>query len=280
MRVLSSRTCSIFGFCGGVLIALALPTGASAGTSTNCTTIEFCYCVNQDYRDQIDDNIARVLKVIADERNTKGKAIGYMSIPLSTAGGSYMDVNLDVAKKTKERLEERFGKNSVWILNPGEEGTLKKLPAGPPPTGADYMYMWTKILEGPRGLGENFDFFYFVGPSDFRISFGLNGVGDMDKIDDDFVKRLAAGGDFKKAVDDHKLSKQTYRNYYALRASVAFSYGSHDEWNIARVLSERRRGAEDFGIANQLSIWFDGQPLAPGSYEAPTASGDVGRCIN
>jgi len=25
---------------------------------------------------------------------------------------------------------------------------------------------------------------------------------------------------------------------------------------------------------------FDGQAVNPGSYEAPTASGDVGRCIN
>jgi hypothetical protein len=75
------------------------------------------------------------------------------------------------------------------------------------------------------------------------------------------------------------LTKSGFRNYYGLRASVAFSYGSHDEWNIARLINDRRRGDADFGIAQQLAVLFDGQPVSPGGYEAPTASGDVGRCI-
>jgi hypothetical protein len=29
-----------------------------------------------------------------------------------------------------------------------------------------------------------------------------------------------------------------------------------------------------------LPVMFDGQAVNPGSYESPTASGDVGRCIN
>jgi hypothetical protein len=37
--------------------------------------------------------------------------------------------------------------------------------------------------------------------------------------------------------------------------------------------------AADFGIANQLSVVFDGRPVWPGGYESPAASGDVGRCI-
>jgi hypothetical protein len=71
-----------------------------------------------------------------------------------------------------------------------------------------------------------------------------------------------------------------FRNYYGLKASVSFSYGSHDEWNIARLLNERRRGATELGIANQLPMLFDGQAINPGSYEAATAGGDAGRCIN
>jgi len=43
------------------------------------------------------------------------------------------------------------------------------------------------------------------------------------------------------AVAAHKLSKTGFRNYYALHASVAFSLGSHDEWNISHILNERRR---------------------------------------
>jgi hypothetical protein len=60
---------------------------------------------------------------------------------------------------------------------------------------------------------------------------------------------------------------------------VAFSYGSHDEWNIARLLNARRRGAADYGIANQLSIFFDGRAVDPGTFESATTSGDAGRCV-
>ena len=274
MRVLSSRTCSIFGICGGIAIALALPTGAQAGTATACTAIDLCYCVNTDVRSQIDANVARVRQLISEQRK-QNKAIGYMSIPLSTAGGSYFGVNTDVAAQIKDNLEKRFGANSAWILNPGAEGNLP-----PAATGADYMFMWTTILEGAKGLGEDFDFFYFVGPSAFRRFFGLDGTGDMEKIDAYFEQRLTTDPNLKKAVDEKKVSKRTFRDYYALRASVAFSYGSHDEWNIARIINERRRGADDFGIANQLSILFDGRAAAPSAAEAPIASGDVGRCTN
>jgi hypothetical protein len=274
MGVLSARTCSIFGFCCGVLIALALPAGARAGTVTACTAIDLCYCVNTDIRGQIDANVARVRQLLQDQRK-QGKAIGYLSIPLSTAGGSYFSVNTEVAAQTKDNLEKRFGANSAWILNPGAEGNL---PAAA--TGADYMFMWTSILEGAKGLGEDFDFFYFTGPSAFRRFFGLDGTDDMEKIDAYFERRLTTDPNLKKAVDEKKISKRTFRDYYALRASVAFSYGSHDEWNIARILNERRRGADDFGIANQLSILFDGRAAAPGAAEAPIASGDVGRCVN
>ena len=64
------------------------------------------------------------------------------------------------------------------------------------------------------------------------------------------------------------------------RASVAFSYGSHDEWNIAHVLNERRRGANEFGIAGQISILFDGNSVTPSNFEGAVAAGDVGSCVN
>jgi hypothetical protein len=71
-----------------------------------------------------------------------------------------------------------------------------------------------------------------------------------------------------------------FRNYCAQRASISFSYGSHDERNIARALNDRRRGATQYGIASQLAIWFDGHAATPGNFAEPTASGDIGRCIN
>ena len=81
------------------------------------------------------------------------------------------------------------------------------------------------------------------------------------KLDDFFDKRMASDDAFRKAVEAKQITKPGFRIYYGLRASVAFSLGSHDEWNIARLLNARRRGVEAFGIPNQLSIFFDGQPV-------------------
>jgi len=200
----------------GSLLLLCGNSPAAAANVTACTTINLCYCINSDNRDAIAVNVASVRKLIAEQK-AAGKAIGYLSIPLSTAGGSYFDVSRNIAASIKEQVEKRYGAGALWILNPGAEGNL---PAGA--SGADYMYMWTQILEG-RGLGEDFDFFYFSGPSNFAHALGLTGDGDMEKIDAYFDKLLASDAGFKKAVDQGKVTKTSFRNYYALRASGAFS---------------------------------------------------------
>jgi hypothetical protein len=102
----------------------------------------------------------------------------------------------------------------------------------------------------------------------------------MEKIEAYFDDRLAHDPQLQDAVKKNQVSKRTFRDYYALRASVSFSYGSHDEWNIARMLNERRRGTADFGIGSQLGIMYDGRSAAPGEFDASVAGGDVGRCIN
>jgi hypothetical protein len=255
-------------------VATLAPTGASAGQVTACTRLDICYCVNTDYRDAINDNVARVRQLIADNK-AAGKAIGYLSVPLSSAGGASFAINTEAADAIVKNATARLGPRSVWLLNPGAEGGDKMNGA----SGADYMYMWTQILEGVNGLGEDFNFFYFAGPTDFAGYFKLTGQGDLDALEDWFDKRVASDPAFKKSVDDGSVTKPGFRNYYGLRASVAFSYGSHDEWNIARLINDRRRGATDFGIANQLSILFDGRPVSPGGYENPAAPGDVGRCV-
>jgi hypothetical protein len=256
----------------GLFISLA--NKVDAGNLTACTATNLCYCINDTNLSAINENIEFIRQKITDQR-AAGKAIGYISIPLSTVGGSYLGVNSDVAKQIKEDLEKRFSDSSAWVLNPAAE---KSLPATA--TGADYMYQWTKVLEGRSGLGEDFDFIYFVGPLDFARFFALTGEGDMQRIDAYFDKRLDADTDLKKAVAAGAVKKSEFRNYYALRASVSFSLGSHDEWNIARLINERRRGAADFGIARQWSIMFDGRAIAPGTYEQLIVSGDAGRCVN
>jgi hypothetical protein len=273
MRHPSRNNYAIMAFAIAATLLVCGP-DARAATVTACTALNICYCINPDNKAAIDANVARVRQTLSDERS-RGKTIGYLSVPLSTAGGGLFGVNRDVAQQTKESVEKRFGAQSLYLLNPGAEGNLP-----PGASGADYMLMWTTILEGRRGLGEDFDFFYFTGPKEFARFFALTGEGDFATIDAYFDRRLASDPDLKKAVDRGTVTKPSFRMYYGLKASVTFSYGSHDEWNIARQLNERRRGAGDFGIASQLPILFDGQAVNPSNYEAPVSSGDVGRCIN
>ena len=78
------------------------------------------------------------------------------------------------------------------------------------------------------------------------------------------------------------MNRTDFRNYYGLRASVAFSFGSHDEWNIVRKINERRKekkdGEDSFGIASQIAIMFNGSSVAPALFEAATATGNEGQC--
>src|SRR5258708_29225863 len=129
----------------GVAQLSVSPGQGSAATITACTSINLCYCINADNQEAINANIARVRQLIIDQR-TQGKAIGYISVPLSTTGGSYFGVNQDIAKEIKDRIEKRFGRNSVWMLNPGAEVSL---PAGA--SGPDSMLRRTQILEGATG---------------------------------------------------------------------------------------------------------------------------------
>ena len=266
---------------GGIALQVALvaiAVGSTANPSvaakiTACTQLAICYCVNDDLKDVIEAKVARFREVLATERKA-GKAIGYMSVPLSTIGGGFFNVNMEVAAAAKRHIEKRFGDGQVWILNPGVPEA--NIPNG---SGADYMLMWTQLLEGKEGLGEDFDFVYFVGPRDFARYLALDGNADMLKIEQFFDKRLESDPDLKKAVDKG-LTRSAFRNYYALKASATFSKGAHDEWNIVRALNERRRAHDRFGIANQLAVLFDGGGVAPSSSEGATSDGYTGKCVN
>lgn len=252
------------------LLASALVVTAAAAradTVTECTLDKFCYCVDTGLKGVIDQQVAVIRDTVGKQR-AQGKAIGYMSIPISTLAGSYYGVNVKVGAEVKERVESRLGPNDAWILNPGAPQAA--LPPGA--TGPDYMLMWTRVLEGRTGLGEDFDFVYFVGPSEFARHFSLDGHGDMEKLDAYY------DGLVKTDPGLAKVDKKSFREYYALRASVAFSLGSHDEWNIVGAINEARRASKDYGIAKQLGVLFDGRAVAPGLFEVPIARGDAGPC--
>ena len=262
------------------LMAAATPFVAPAvhaANATECTGVGLCYCINADFRAAITEKVDYFRKAIAEQK-AKGKAVGYMSVPLSTAGGAYFGVNRDVAEKVKERVEGRLGPSSAWVLNPAAREadlpTINNVRAGQ----GDYLLMWTRILEGPNALGEDFDFIYFVGPSDFAGFFGLGAKDDMDRISAYFDDRLQKDADLKRAVDRGTVTKAGFRNYYALRASVAFSVGAHDEWNVIRAVNTRRRDDKNYGMANQLPVLFDGRAASAAEFEQPVAGGNVGAC--
>lgn len=263
------------------LLAVAAASGlaitpAQAAKATECTTLKLCFCVNEDFKPLIAEKVKFFRAAIAEQRS-KGKAIGYISVPLSTLGGGFFDVNAEVSLAAKKRVEARFGEGNVWALNPGS--TESELKVGTSfGTNDDYMHMWTQILESPSGMGDDFDFVYFVGPTDFGALFGLDGKGDMDKITSYFDKRLATDAGLKREVDRGRVTKNSFRNYYALKASVSFSNGAHDEWNIFRLLNERRRADTKYGVANQISVLFDGKPASPVESELAIAAGVSGAC--
>jgi hypothetical protein len=251
--------------------------GALAASATECTAVGLCYCVNPDFASAVAEKVAYYRTLISAER-AKGKAIGYLSIPLSTSGGGYFGVNREIAQQAKERIEARFGTASVWVLNPtAAEADLPVL-AGVRAGQGDYLLMWTRVLEGARGLGEDFDFIYFAGPSDFARFFGLTGAGDMDKLTAYFNDRLAKDADVQRAVERGTLSAAAFRNYYALRASATFSVGAHDEWNVVRIVNGRRRDDAKFGVPNQLPVLFDGHAISSAEYEQAVGGGNAGAC--
>jgi hypothetical protein len=233
---------------------------------TECTRDGFCYCANAELRGAINQNISDIRALMVSQR-AQGKAIGYLSIPISTVAGSYMGENVKVAAEVKERVEERFGVHDVWLLNTAAKEV--SLPSSA--TGADYMLMWTHILEGEDGLGA-FDFVYFVGPSEFAQHFGLTGKADLQRLGAYYDATIKTDPELKK------IDRRAFRDYYGLRASVSFSYGSHDEWDIIRAINQKRIGDPNYGISRQISVLFDSKAAAPGLLETTVAPGNSGGC--
>jgi hypothetical protein len=256
----SGRICAALAFA----CLSSTPTALYAANITQCTSLHFCYCVDTGAVPVIDAKVAELRKLI-DAQKSQGKAIGYISVPISSGAGSFQHINTKVAAEVKNHVEERLGATSAWALNPASVDV--KLASG-----AEYMLMWTKILEGAKAFGEDFDFVYFVDPTDFAQHFSLDGTADMKKMDEYYDGLIKTDKELKK------VDRVSFRNYYVLRASVSFSYGAHDEWNIVRAINEQRRKAAEYGIARQLAVLFDGRALPVGEFEVAVAPGNAAEC--
>jgi hypothetical protein len=264
-RLLTAVTSSL------AAILLFIPAIAEAAKVTDCAKVGLCYCFDDAHKAAITAKVDRFRQVIAEQRKA-GKAIVYLSVPLSSAGGGNFKINQEVAESVKQAVEKRFGAEYVYVLNPGTPDADLPKGAG----GSEYMVMWTAVLEGPDGMGD-FDAAYFAGPQDFARFFGFNGTNDMAKLDAFFDKRVASDPDFAKAVQGG-LTKPAFRRYYALRASATVSRGAHDEWNIFRLVNDKRRADAKIGTPGQIAIVFDGQSVPPPQHEATVSDGYVGKC--
>jgi hypothetical protein len=172
--------------CVSVLTLTASAGPSRARSATECTKDHVCYCVDQELKVEIQKKVAEIRARIAAER-AQGKAIGYLSIPISSAGGGYDKVNGLVAKETADRVVARLGARAAWVLNTAsDEVKLSGDARGP-----EYMLMWTQVLEGEDGLGRDFDFVYFVGPSEFAKFFGLKGANDLEILESLLRSRVA-----------------------------------------------------------------------------------------
>jgi hypothetical protein len=149
-----------------------------------------------------------------------------------------------------------------------------------------------------KNTGQHFDAFYFIGPRDVHEFFCRAEAKSLSSaIETYFASKCETDPDFrdtysikgiewglKKPGTTQKtlrgrweMLRRDYLRFYALRASVTFSLGSHDEWNIFRRINELRRERTPrngtLGIAEQLGGWFDGVQISLASGETPVSKG-------
>ena len=118
----------------GLAGCLALqPHDAQAAKVSECTKIGICYCVNDELKATIAAKVDRFRQILAEQRKA-GKAVGYLSVPLSPAGGGNFNVNKEVAENAKVAIEKRFGADYIYVLNPGDARGRSAAGAAPAPT--------------------------------------------------------------------------------------------------------------------------------------------------
>ncbi len=239
------------------------------------------------------------------------RVVVYLSCPISSRGGGYYGTNVEIANHTAHRLMMEWG-SRFWILNPcqyqleSKEGTglikrhaetlklkkeidinidideLAKDPATKP-QGGDYMRMWTRVLveDGGGNRGSRFGAYYFIGPSDVWKFFTQGGATSLTAgVEEYFARKFTMDPDFRKDFSEGDIGKPEWEKmrkdfflFYTVRASVNYSMGSHDEWNIWKTLNELRLKHEQYGHGSQIAGYFDGKQIDPGAAESGLSKG-------
>lgn len=180
-------------------------------------------------------------------------------------------MNVAISDFLKARLEARF-EGRVWALAPGKaESELPKV-NGKNAQGGEYMYMWTQVLAGDDGYGRDFDLLYAAGPSEIGSFFGA--PDDLPNAIDRYIELRATGdADFRSQIATNPDARKRFLAYYLTKASVTFSDGSHDEWNIFSEINRKRRTIEALGLGDQIPALFDGRGVNPSDIEAKVSPG-------
>lgn len=163
------------------------------------------------------------------------------------------------------------------------------------PEGGDYMRMWTRVLVEDDGkdvrknLGGYFDAYYFLGPTDVVDFFAKSGATTLTSgVEEYFASKFTIDPEFSRdfspttKTDGTPLSdaerdaewgrlRSEFFRYYTIRASASYSKGSHDEWEILRLLNKSRMAV--LGIGEQIAGYYDGQSLTMGDMEAIVTRG-------
>jgi hypothetical protein len=177
----------------------------------------------------------------------------------------------------------------IWPDENAEE-YLKKLMGQHTPRGGDYMRMWVRVLveddqreqsdqmedKVDLSAGGMFDSFYFLGPTDGQAFFSSGRRDSLTQsIEGYFARKYTSDWEFKRqfdvGIDDPKKdpaawerARRRFYRFYALRASVGFSLGCRDEWNIMVKLNRHRREVRDaYGPGEEIACWFDGRQVNP-----------------
>jgi hypothetical protein len=289
----------------------ALAQKTCSGQPVKDFPIEFTWHAN--YWPCIFDRQVELIRHDIRRARADEKLIIYLSCPISARGGGDQSTNIDIAKFVERRLLAQWGER-FWILNPAQyqleskEGTgvieehakacgleLDKLLSAAKPLGGDYLRMWTKVLVEDQGIydfddpkanqptlknsGQHFDAFYFLGPRDVQDFFLAPGLVWKPGWQDDSSLSLSDKLTQLNLRKQWRELRRQYLRFYGLRASVNFSLGSHDEWEIFRQINLGRRekaiaaNGDNAGVAEQLAAFFDQKQLDPGAAEAPLSRG-------
>lgn len=158
---------------------------------------------------------------------------------------------------------------------------LIKLSREFPVTGGDYLRMWSRVLaeDGDKNLGNRFDAFYFMGPSDIRDffydSYNLGSVGGLTHwVGNYFAKKFVTNAEFRAYFGEASKREDRERDFfrfYTLKAGAYFSLGSRDEYNIWRILNQLR--AQELGNGSEIPAYFDGRQIGFGPPETDSIHG-------